>query len=52
MEHTAHAADFSAEVCKAWEREFFSADVAVVKKVALRIGFALGRSEGAYPKDF
>ncbi len=42
------AAGFSAEVCRTWEQEFFSRTVpAGTRRVALRIGFVLGRNGGA-----
>ncbi len=38
---------FSAETCLLWERAFNSAKTPDTRKVLLRIGFALGRGEGA-----
>jgi len=42
--------DFSMQVCKAWEREFFSEQTAGVRKVALRTSIVMGKSGGAFPK--
>jgi len=40
---------FLEEVTKVWEDEFFSHKRAVVRQVALRISFILGRGSGAFP---
>ncbi len=42
--------DFSMNVCKAWEKEFFSVQQNAVRKVALRTSIVLGKNGGAFPK--
>lgn len=42
--------DFSVEVCKQWEQTFFDAQTAGTRKVALRMGIVLGRSDGVFPR--
>lgn len=43
-----YGSDFSAEVSKAWEKEFFAGEApGGARRVALRIGFVLGRNGGA-----
>lgn len=42
--------DFSMNVCKAWEAEFFKDKQAEVRKVAIRTSIVLGTEGGAYPK--
>ena len=41
---------FSVEVCKAWENSFFNADTPQTRKIALRMGIVLGKSDGAFPR--
>jgi uncharacterized protein (TIGR01777 family) len=41
--------DALADICKKWEAAFATADVPQTRKVALRIGFVLGRDGGALP---
>jgi uncharacterized protein (TIGR01777 family) len=41
--------DALAEVCRQWESAFAAAKVPQIRKVALRIGFVLGRGGGALP---
>jgi len=41
---------FSVDVCTAWEKTFFECQTPGTRKVALRTGFVLGRSEGAFPR--
>ncbi|RYD96054.1 MAG: TIGR01777 family protein [Sphingobacteriales bacterium] len=42
--------DFSMNVCKAWEAEFFKENQADTRKVAIRTSIVLGNKGGAYPK--
>ncbi|WP_028544478.1 TIGR01777 family oxidoreductase [Paenibacillus taiwanensis] len=46
-EDAAHGNGFSVEVCQQWEKAFFQQDIPDVRKVMLRIGFALGSGGGA-----
>jgi uncharacterized protein (TIGR01777 family) len=47
-ETSPHGTGFSVEVCEAWEGEFFRGDApGGARRVALRIGFVLGRDGGA-----
>jgi uncharacterized protein len=48
-ESSAPGKDALAGVCKKWEAVFGSADAPNTRKVALRIGFVLGRDGGALP---
>lgn len=41
---------FSIDVCKAWERSFFENELPQTRMVALRMGIALGRTDGAFPR--
>ncbi|OOQ60809.1 TIGR01777 family oxidoreductase [Mucilaginibacter pedocola] len=41
---------FSIDVCKQWEQCFFDADTPNTRKVALRHGIALGRSDSVFPR--
>ncbi len=42
--------DFSMNVCKDWEAEFFKERHSEVRKVAIRTSIVLGNEGGAYPK--
>lgn len=42
--------DFSMNICKSWENEFFKAETENVRKVALRTSIVLGNNGGAFPK--
>jgi uncharacterized protein (TIGR01777 family) len=42
--------DFSMNVCKKWEEEFFKIDLNTTRRVALRTSIVLGKNGGAYPK--
>ncbi len=42
--------DFSMNICKSWEQEFFKATTEKVRKVALRTSIVLGNNGGAFPK--
>lgn len=42
--------DFSMNICKSWEKEFFKVKTENVRKVALRISIVLGNNGGAFPK--
>ena len=47
-EDAPHGRGFSVEVCEAWENAFFDGEApAGARRVALRIGFVLGRDGGA-----
>lgn len=41
---------FSIDVCRQWEDTFFSGCKAPVRKVALRMGIVLGRSDSVFPR--
>ncbi|MGI9580277.1 TIGR01777 family oxidoreductase [Chryseobacterium sp. RRHN12] len=42
--------DFSMNICKSWEKEFFSVKNSEIRKVALRTSIVLGNNGGAFPK--
>lgn len=42
--------DFSMNICKSWEKEFFTIKHENVRKVALRTSIVLGEHGGAFPK--
>jgi uncharacterized protein (TIGR01777 family) len=42
--------DFSMNICKSWEEEFFKIKNAEIRKVALRTSIVLGNNGGAFPK--
>ncbi|MET3536158.1 TIGR01777 family oxidoreductase [Chryseobacterium limigenitum] len=42
--------DFSMNICKSWEKEFFTIKNENVRKVALRTSIVLGSNGGAFPK--
>ncbi|WP_294244396.1 TIGR01777 family oxidoreductase [uncultured Chryseobacterium sp.] len=42
--------DFSMNICKSWEQEFFKTTTEEVRKVALRTSIVLGNNGGAFPK--
>ena len=42
--------DFSMNIAKSWEKEFFSTSIENVRKVALRTSIVLGNKGGAFPK--
>jgi uncharacterized protein (TIGR01777 family) len=42
--------DFSMNICKKWEEEFFKIDLNTTRRVALRTSIVLGKNGGAYPK--
>lgn len=42
--------DFSMNICKSWEKEFFKAKTENLRKVALRTSIVLGNNGGAFPK--
>ncbi|MPS66683.1 MAG: TIGR01777 family protein [Chryseobacterium sp.] len=42
--------DFSMNICKSWEKEFFKVKTGNVRKVALRTSIVLGNNGGAFPK--
>jgi len=48
-ENSPAGTDALANVCRQWEEAFYSAEAPGVRKVALRIGFVLGRDGGALP---
>lgn len=41
---------FSIDVCKQWEACFFGQPTPSTRKIALRLGIVLGRSDGAFPR--
>ncbi|WP_027380665.1 TIGR01777 family oxidoreductase [Chryseobacterium daeguense] len=49
-EHGIIGDDFSMNICKSWEKEFFKAKTENVRKVALRTSIVLGNNGGAFPK--
>lgn len=42
--------DFSMNICKSWEKEFFKTENEDTRKVALRTSIVLGNNGGAFPK--
>ncbi|CAM3157421.1 TIGR01777 family protein [Chryseobacterium flavum] len=42
--------DFSMNICKSWEEEFFKVKDKATRKVALRTSIVLGNNGGAFPK--
>ncbi|ASK29908.1 TIGR01777 family protein [Chryseobacterium sp. T16E-39] len=42
--------DFSMNICKSWEKEFFKIENNDIRKVALRTSIVLGKNGGAFPK--
>lgn len=42
--------DFSMNICKSWEKEFFKTNTREVRKIALRTSIVLGNNGGAFPK--
>ncbi len=42
--------DFSMNICKSWEKEFFKTENPNIRKVALRTSIVLGKNGGAFPK--
>ncbi|MBO9690395.1 TIGR01777 family oxidoreductase [Chryseobacterium sp.] len=42
--------DFSMNICKSWEKEFFAVQNEGIRKVALRTSIVLGNNGGAFPK--
>nr|WP_246008801.1 TIGR01777 family oxidoreductase [Chryseobacterium lactis] len=42
--------DFSMNICKNWEKEFFNVKNEGIRKVALRTSIVLGNNGGAFPK--
>jgi len=42
--------DFSMNICKSWEQEFFQTTTDNVRKVVLRTSIVLGNNGGAFPK--
>lgn len=42
--------DFSMNICKSWEKEFFTIKNEDVRKVAVRTSIVLGNNGGAFPK--
>lgn len=42
--------DFSMNICKSWESEFFKVKTENVRKIALRTSIVLGNNGGAFPK--
>jgi len=42
--------DFSMNICKSWEKEFFKTENQNIRKVTLRTSIVLGNNGGAFPK--
>jgi len=42
--------DFSMNICKSWEKEFFEVKNKNIRKIALRTSIVLGKNGGAFPK--
>lgn len=42
--------DFSMNICKSWEKQFFAVQNNEIRKVALRTSIVLGNNGGAFPK--
>ena len=42
--------DFSMNICKSWEKEFFKIENPNIRKVVLRTSIVLGKNGGAFPK--
>ena len=42
--------DFSMNICKAWEKEFYKFESSTTRKVALRTSIVLAKNGGAFPK--
>ncbi|MDC8099398.1 TIGR01777 family oxidoreductase [Chryseobacterium rhizosphaerae] len=42
--------DFSMNICKSWEEEFFTVKNEEIRKVALRTSIVMGNNGGAFPK--
>lgn len=42
--------DFSMNVCKEWEKEFFKESGSAIRKVAIRTSIVLGNGGGAFPR--
>lgn len=49
-EHGIIGDDFSMNICRSWESEFFKEKTENVRKVALRTSIVLGNNGGAFPK--
>ena len=41
---------FSIDVCKTWEQVFFETSNPKTRKIALRMGIVMGRTDGAFPR--
>ncbi|MNK19692.1 Epimerase family protein [compost metagenome] len=41
---------FSIDVCRQWEQTFFETNTPNTRKIALRMGIVLGKSDGAFPR--
>ena len=42
--------DFSMNIAKSWEKEFYATEIPDVRKIALRTSIVLGKNGGAFPK--
>ncbi|WPO92533.1 TIGR01777 family oxidoreductase [Chryseobacterium sp. HR92] len=42
--------DFSMNICKSWEKEFFAVQNEEIRKIALRTSIVFGNNGGAFPK--
>ena len=41
---------FSINVCRKWEESFFASSTPATRKIALRMGIVLGRTDGVFPR--
>ncbi len=41
---------FSIDVCRTWEQTFFNTSTPSTRKIALRMGIVIGRTDGAFPR--
>lgn len=41
---------FSVDICKIWEKTFFDTPTTSTRKIALRMGIVLGRTDGVFPR--
>jgi len=41
---------FSIDVCRRWEDAFFNTETPLTRKIALRMGIVLGRTDGVFPR--
>lgn len=51
-DHGEIGSGFSVDVCKAWEEIFWKQDSPLTRKILLRTGIVLGKSDGVFPRLF